>query len=254
MEDFRRTPFNPKPYRGRIQTTLQGAPKTVQDTLHNQWLCRLQQTKCLVDCYSRLTSQRRNRHHSKTRQSGFLQSLVPGSKTRPPLEASNKPKLSQQIPGHNKVQDGDSRIHTGFSQKERMGHLYRPYRRLPPHIHSPSVTQVPPVLPQRRLLPVHQPPFRSRHSSFDLHQYSQGSQAFSLATGNTYSSIPRRLADPCPLQGGVPQTDPKVVKPNSGVGFPGEPQKIRTGTFSEVRFLGYHFLLDLGLIKPTQDR
>ena len=30
-----KTPFNPKPYRGRIQTTLQRAPKTVQDTLHN---------------------------------------------------------------------------------------------------------------------------------------------------------------------------------------------------------------------------
>ena len=236
MEDFRRTPFNPKPYRGRIQTTLQRAPKTVQDTLHNQRLRRLQQTKCLVDCYSRLTSQRRNRHRSKTRQSGFLQSLGPGSKTRQPLEASNRPKLSQPIPGHIKVQDGDSRIHTSFPQKERMGHLYRPHRRLPPHTHSPSITQVPPVLPQGRLLPVHQPPFRSSHSSLDLHQYSQGSQTLSLTTGNTYSSIPRRLADPCPLPGGVSQTDPKVVKPNSGVGFPGEPQKVRTGTFSEGRF------------------
>ena len=168
--------------------------------LHNQQLRRLQQTKCLVDCYSRLTSQRCNRHRSKT---GFLQSFIPGPKSRQPLEASNRPKLSQQISGHIKVQDGDPRVHTSFSQKERMGHLYRPHRRLPPHTHSPSVAEAPPVLPQRRLLPVHQPPFRSSHSSLDLHQYSQGSKAFSLTIGNTYSSIPRRLADSCPLQGEV---------------------------------------------------
>ena len=95
----------------------------------------------------------------------FLQSFIPGPKTRQPLEASNRPKLSQQISGHIKVHDGDPRVHTSFSQKERMGHLYRPHRRLPPHTHSPSVAEVPPVLPQRRLLPVHQPSFRASHSS-----------------------------------------------------------------------------------------
>ena len=245
MEEFRRTPFNPKPYRRRIQTTLQGAPKTVQDTLHNQWLRRLQQTKCLVDCYSRLTSQRRNRHRSKTRESGFLQSLVPGSKTRQPLEASNRPKLSQQILGHIEVQDGNSRIHTSFPQKERMGHLYRPHRRLPSHTHSPSVTQVPPVLPQRHLLPVHQPPFRSSHSSLDLHQYSQGSQTLSLTTGNTYSSIPRRLADPCPLQ---------LLNLIQELGFLVSHKKSELVPSQRFDFLGYHFVLDLGLVKATQDR
>ena len=58
--------------------------------------------------------------------------------------------------------------------------------------------------------------------------------------------LPRRLADPCPLPGGVSQTDPKVVKPNSGVGFPGEPQKVRTGTFSEGRFPGIPFFTRFG--------
>ena len=92
MEEFRRTPFNPKPYRGRIQTTLQGAPKTVQDTLHNQWLRRLQQTKCLVDCYSRLTSQRRNRHRSNPDSLGFYSHLFlvpkPGNHWRPVIDLS----------------------------------------------------------------------------------------------------------------------------------------------------------------------
>ena len=92
MEEFRHTPFNPKPYRRRIQTTLQGAPKTVQNTLHNQRLCRLKQTKCLVDCYSRLTLQRRNRHHSKPDSLGFYSHLFlvpkPGNRWRPVIDLS----------------------------------------------------------------------------------------------------------------------------------------------------------------------
>ena len=133
-----------------------------------------------------------------------------------------------------------------FSQKERMGHLYRPHRRLPSHTHSPSVAKVPPVPPQRRLLPVHQPLFWSSYSPLDLHQCSQGGQTFSLTTGNTHSSIPRRLADSCPLQGGVPKADPKVVKRNSGFGFCGEPQEVRTGTLPEVRFSGLTFFTRFG--------
>ena len=162
----------------------------------------------------------------------------PGNCWRPDLSCLNKFLFE--------VQDGDPRVHTSFSQKERMGHLYRPHRRLPPHTHSPSVAEVPPVLPQRCLLPVHQPPFRSSLSPLDLHQYSQGSKTFSLTTGNTYSSIPRRLADSRPLQGGVSQTDPKAVKPNSGFGLCGEPQEIRTGAFPEVRFSGIPFFTRFG--------
>ena len=41
-----------------------------------------------------------------------------------------------------------------------MGHLYRPHRRLPTYTYPPSVTEISQVLPQRRQLSVHQPPFR----------------------------------------------------------------------------------------------
>ena len=121
-------------------------------------------------------------------------------------------------------------------------------RRLPPHTHSPSVT---PVLPQRRLLPVHQPPFRSSHSSLDLHQYSRGSQTISLTTGNTHSSIPRQLADPCPLEECHQQTQ-KLLNLIQELGFLVNHKKSELVPWFD--FLGYHFLLDLGLVKPTQDR
>ena len=186
----------------------------------------------------RLNSQRRNRHSAKTRQPRILQPSVPGPKTRKPLEASNRSKLPQQISGHIKVQDGNPRVHTSFPQKERVGHLDRPHRRLPSHPHSSSLTKVPPVPPQRRLLPVHQPSVQPSYSPLDLHQCSEGGQTFGLATGNTHSPIPGRLAGSRPLQGGVPQTNPKVVEPNPGFGFYSELQEVRTGTFPEVRFSG----------------
>ena len=74
----------------------------------------------------------------------------------------------------------------------------------------------------------------------------KGGQAFSLTTGNTHSSIPGRLADSRPLQGGVPQADTKVVKPNPGFGFCSELQEVRTGTFLEVRFSGLPFFTRYG--------
>ena len=48
--------------------------------------------------------------------------------------------MPQQIPGHSKVQVGDSRIHTSIPQEEQISRLYRPHGCPPTH------TQ---VLPQR---------------------------------------------------------------------------------------------------------
>ena len=254
VEEFRRAPFNPKTYRRRIQTTLQGVPKTVQDTLHNQRLRRLQQTKCLVDCYSRLTSQRRNRHRSKTRQSGFLQSLVPGSKTRQPLEASNRPKLSQQIPGHIKVQDGNSRIHMSFPQKERMGHLYRPHRRLPPHTHSPSVTQVPPVLPQRRLLQFTSLPFGLATAPLIFTSIVKEVRLLALQQGIRIHQYLDDWLIRAPSKEECHQQTQKLLNLIQELGFLVNHKKSELVPSQRFDFLGYHFLLDLGLVKPTQDR
>ena len=106
MENLRCTPLNTKPHRGRIQTTLQGGPNLVQDTMHSQWLHRLHQTKCLVNVYARLATVRRSQYRPKSRQSRFLQSPVLGPRTRQLLEARSK------------AQGGDSRIHTSIPQEE----------------------------------------------------------------------------------------------------------------------------------------
>ena len=72
-----------------------------------------------MDLYSRSAAERRNQSRAHPRQSGVLQLSLPGSKTRQPLEASHR--LTKQIPGHPKIQDGDPGIFT--SGKGNGSHL-----------------------------------------------------------------------------------------------------------------------------------
>ena len=123
-------PVDHRAHKRRIQVALQGAPKPIQGTLHNQQLRRLRQTKCLMDLYSRPAAERCSQSRSYPRKSGILQPSLPGSKTRQPLEASHRLEFTKHIPGHPKVQDGDPRVHTCLPQERGMGHIYRSHRRL----------------------------------------------------------------------------------------------------------------------------
>ena len=49
-------------------------------------------------------------------------------------------------------------------------------------------------------------------------------------------------------------TDSKITKAGEGFGLYSQPQEVRPHTSQRFDFLGYHFLLDLALVKPTQDR
>ena len=150
-------PVDHRAHKRRIQVALQGTPKAIQGTRHNQQLCRLRQTKCLMDLYSRPAAERRSQSRSYPRKSG--------SKTRQLLEASHRLEFTKQIPGHPKVQDGDPRVHTCLPQERGMGHIYRSHRCLLTRANSHPVLKIPRVSFQRRHLPVHQPPLRASHRS-----------------------------------------------------------------------------------------
>ena len=131
QKQTKNSPVNPVPDPGRIQTAVQGTSKTIQVSLHQQRLRRLRKTKCLVDLYSRPAAERRYRSRAYQKQSRVLQLTVPGPKTRQPLEASHRPQLSKQIPGHTQSQDGNPRVNTCLSQERRMGYIHRSDRCLP---------------------------------------------------------------------------------------------------------------------------
>ena len=190
MGKTRFPPIDHRAYKRWIQFALQAMPQTIQGILHSQQLCRLRQTKCLKDLYSRPAVERRSQSHTHPRQSGVLQPSLPAPKTRQPLEASHRFKLTKQIPGHPKVEDGDPRVHTCFPQKRGMGHIYRSHRHLPTRTYSHPISEIPQVSFQGHHLPVHQPTFGASNSPPHFRQYSQGSKADSIAIRNPTPPIP----------------------------------------------------------------
>ena len=187
-------PVDHRAHKRRIQVALQGTPKPIQGTLHNQQLRRLRQTKCLMDLYSRPAAERRSRSRSYPRKSGILQLSLPGSKTRQPLEASHRLEFTKQIPGHPKVQDGDPRVHTCLPQERGMCYIYRSHTCLLTRANSHPVSKIPQVSFQRRHLPVHQPPLQASNSPPHFHQYSQRGKTDSFAIRNQTPPIPGRIA------------------------------------------------------------
>ena len=231
-------PIDHRAHKRRIQVALQGTPKPIQGTLHNQQLCRLRQTKCLMDLYSRPAAEMCSQSHSFPRKSGILQPSPPGSKTRQLLETSHRLEFTKQIPGHPKVQDGDPRVHTCLPQERGMGHIYRSHRRLLTRANSHPVSKIPQVSFQRRHLPVHQHPLRASNSPPHFHQYSQRGKTDSFAIRNQTPPIPGRLVDPCPLRTTMHGPNTKTTKAGEGFGLYSKPQEVRTQTISVVRLPG----------------
>ena len=210
--------------------------KAIQGTQHNQQLRRLLQTKCLLDLYSRPAGERRNQRYAHPWQSGVLQPSLPGTKTRQPLEASYRLKLTKQIPGYTKIQDGDPRICMCFPQKSGMGHIHRSHRLLPPCTYSHPVSEIPQISFQRRHLPVNQPTVWASNSPSNFHQCSQGSKTDCLTIRNQTSPIPGRLVDlyPPSKQECMEQTQ----KAGKGFGLYRKPQEVRTPPLKEIRLPG----------------
>ena len=237
-----------------MQVALQGTPKPIHGTLHNQQLRRLRQTKCLMDCYSRPAAERRSRSRSYPRKSGILQSSLPGSKTRQPLEASYRLEFTKQISGHPKVQDGDPEcIRASLRKGEWVTSIDLTYV----YLHVPIHTQ------SQKYLRFH----------FKGVTYQFTSLPFGLATAPLiFTSIVTEVKLMA-LQSGIRlhqylddwlicapseqqctvQTQ-KLLKLVKDLGFIVNLKTSELKPSQRFNFLGYHFLLDLALVKPTQDR
>ena len=226
-------------------------PKPIQGTLHNQQLCRLQQTKCLMDLYSRPAAERRSQSRSYPRKSGILQPSLPGSKTRQPLEASYRLKFTKQIPGHPKVQDG---VHTCLPQERGMGHIYRSHRCLLTHANLHPVSKISQVLFQRHHLPVHQPPLRASNRPLIFTSIVKEVKLIALESGIRLHQYLDDWLIRAPSEQQCTVQTQNLLKLVKDLGFIVNLKKSELKPSQRFDFLGYHFLLDLALVKPTQDR
>ena len=184
-----------------------------------------------MDLYSRPAAERRSRSHSHPRQSGILQSSLPGPKTRQLLEASHRFKC---------------RVHPRLPQKRGVGHIYRAHRRLPTCTYSHPVSEIPQVSFPRCHLPVRHPTLRGSNSPPHFHQYGQGSKTDSLTIRNQAPPIPVRLVNPCPLKTNMYGTDSKTTKAGEGFGLYSQSQEVRPHTVTEVRLPRIPFFTGFG--------
>ena len=204
--------------------------------------------------YSRPAAQRRYQSHAHSKQLRILQSAVPGPKTRQSLEARYRLKFTKQVPGHTKVQDGNHGIDTGLPQKRRMGYLYRSHGRIPPctdpyplskylRFHHKGVTYQFVSLPFGLAIAplvftslVKEVKLLALQQGIILHQYLDDWSIRAPSKEECHSQTQALLS---------------LVK---DLGFVVNLKKSELRPSQRFDFLGYHFLLDLALVKSTQDR
>ena len=142
-----------------------------------------------------------NRKVGKYKISRVLQSPVSCTQASPKVEASNRPKQAQHLPTCRKVQNGNTRIHQGFSDSRGMGVVVRPSRCLPSHPHPPKLKEVPKVLLQVAGVPVHFPSLQTSHGPSGLYNDCKRGEADGPVKENQTSPVPGQLADQGPVSG-----------------------------------------------------
>ena len=251
MGRTRGPPVHTQSTQQRLQTAFQRTPKPVQGTLDLQRLHRLQQTKCLVNLYSRPAAQRHYRSCAHSKQLGILQSAVPGPKTsnrwRPVIDLSlqNKflaiPEFMMETPASIQASLRKGEWVTSFD-------LTDAYLHIPLHTQSQKYLRFhhKGVIYQLVSLPfglamaplvftslVKEVKLLALQQRIRLHQYL-----------DCLIRAPSR--EECHTQSLL-----SLVKK---LGFVVNLKKSELRASQSFDFPGYHFLLDLALVKPTQDR
>ena len=125
-----------------------------------------------------------------------------------------------------------------------MGYLYRSHGRIPACTYPYPLSKISQIPPQRHHLPVCQSTLWSGYSSSSFYQPFQGGKTTGTTTRNQTTTIPGRLVNLCPLQGGVPLTNTSTTE--YGERLCSKPQEVRTPSLPEVRLPRIPFLTGLG--------
>ena len=219
----------------RLQTTLQrkASPNTV--SFREQWIRRSKQTKCLVECYSRLALQKGHRSSAYSKQSRFLQSTLPRAKTRQSLETSYRPQCLKQVLGSTQVQNGNTRVNSSFSQKGRMDYINRLNGCIPTHTYPSSISQIPQIPLKRNNLPVQKSTIRPSNGSFSVYKCSERSKTHGPTTTHSHPPVSGRLVNKSTYQREVPLTNPAPTSVGTGTGTTSKCEEVRTVSQPKIR-------------------
>ena len=172
----------------------------------------------------------RKRKGGNCKISRVLQLPVSCTQASSKVEASNRPKQAQHLPTCRKVQNGNTRIHQGFSDSRRMGVINRPSRRLPSHPFGLATA------PRVFTMIVKEVKLMALSNGIRFHQYLDDwlirAQSQEEAKVNTQTVV-----DLTQSLRWIINQEKSELKP--------------TQVFS---FVGYEYHLDSALVKPTQER
>ena len=157
----------------------------------------------------------RNRKGGKCKISRVLQLPVSCTQASPKVEVSNRPEQTQHLRTCRKVQNGNNRVHQGFSDSRGMGVIDRPIRCLPSHPHPPKLKEVPKVLPQVASVSFHFPSLWTSHGPSGLYNDCKRGEADGPVKGNQTSPVPGQLTDQGPVSGRSTSKHSDSGRPNS---------------------------------------
>ena len=237
-----------------LSPTIQGPSQAVQNTLHSQRIQQNRQRQCLVNFYTRPPGQKRHRGSKQTRQSRILQSTVLSSQTREQMETCDRPQLPKPISNGLKIQDGNPRINPHIAQT----------REWVTSIDLSDAYLYIPIHPQSRK-------FLRFHHKETSYQFT--SLPFGLATAPlVFTSLVKEvkllalkqdirlhqyLDDWLIRASSQDEAQKHTVKLLSliqDLGFIVNLRKSELNPQQRFDFIDYHFLLDQGLVRPTNDR
>ena len=220
---------------GRVSTTLQGETTSSKISCDSQWFIKSLTKQKSERGIAFPRSKTDYRKGVRSVISGFLQPVVPGSKTQREMEAHSRSKPTEPLPCSSNVQDGNSGDHQTLPATGGVGHFAGFQRRLFSHSHKPQVAKISQVPLKRSDLSVHSTSLWPVDGSVGVLKGGQGGKTHGSIEGYSDPPIPRRLVTESPMPGNLPTSyaDPFGPLPLSRLGS--QHGQVRAGSPTNLR-------------------
>ena len=239
---------------GRLQPPIQDETPIDQVTYDNQWIRQSSQEQLLEGGIAVPDCKTGGRKSSGSVLSCLLQPAVHSSQTKQQMGSYLGSEQTQSFPQLRDFQNGNSRDNQTFPPTGGVDHIIGLQRYVFPHPHQSKVEKVSQVSFKQSNLPVHSSAVRPSDSSFRVYKGCEGGKTDGPGQGYKDPPVPRQLVASSPLSGDLfrPNPDPFGLVPKARVVV--NLEKSELVLQQEFNFVGYHFDLSQGLVKPTLER
>ena len=158
--------------------------------------------------------------------SRVLQPSLLSSEEERPVSTCHRSVQTQRVLGQSIFQDGDSSFHPGFHQTVALGCFFGPFGCLLPRPYSPQMQEVPSLLLRRSGPSVPGHALRTGNSPQSFYQTHGGGRSIPPTTGDSTSSVLRRLASSSSQPSPSPPRPRVFLVQDSVPGSPTQPGQV----------------------------